>query len=648
VKAWRDWPLLALLLAAFAVRVFLLDLQSLWPDEGISWYLATHLADLPRGDHPPLYFLGLAGWVGLAGDSVFALRFFSVVPDVLLVALLWRWGRRFGSPRAGGLAALLWAFSPLALWYAGETRGYAWLALLTTLASYLVLVRRRPGLYFATGAACLLIHPFSGFLLAGHGWLLWSRRGRQSWTSGFRKAWLALPVALLPWLALAFQQRSRPTYWPGSFQVGDALWETLATWAAGPTWADRPEARAAGLVLLLLAAAGAAAWVAAREGVWGGTPQRLWTLWALVLFPLPLAAGLVFLLPKYAPRYLIFLFPLLAWLVAEALAALGRVRRWTWAPALLVLAALLAFQGWAVAETARDPALQRPDFRQVLAYVREHARPGDGLILVGGHTEPVVRYYLRDSLALYPLPPGLLVQVTRPLTMSQVAATLQEVAGGHRRAWLLLWQEPLADPLRLTLTSLLGNARRREVRGDFEQVALLLFAFPRDVHFDPAPVGQHALGVPFGTSLMLAGFDLTRDGFWFERRQTELQGGPPFTDEWPSFRRGERVYLGLYWQTRDLVPRDYTAFAQLLDAEGRWVAGDDHPLGGDRYPSSWWVPGETYVQYHTLTLGEDVPPGQYTVIAGLYWRDRDGTIHRVPRADTGEEQVVLGQVTVSP
>lgn len=639
---------LALVLGAFALRVGLLQGQSLWPDEGISWYLATNPQAILEADHPPLYFLALGAWMRIAGDSVLALRFFSTVPDVLLVALLWRWGKRVGRPCAGILAALLWGASPLAVWYATEVRGYAWLAFLCTLASYLLLAQIRPTLYFLTGAAALLIHPFAAFLLGGHGFLLWARRREEVLDVRWMRAWLALPLALVPWFLQMARQMGQGTYWPGPFQPKEALLQTLATWAAGPSWAAQPVARQTGGALLALAVLGALAWATWRKGRPEGRPP-LWTLGSLVAFPFLGAGALAFLWPKYAPRYLMFLFPLLTWLVAEGWAWLLRFRRSSAARALTLVLVLtaLSLDGWVLARTAQEPALQRPDFARTSAYIREQARPGDALILVGGHTESVVRYYLRDTVPLYPLPPGMLVQVTHPLNASQVAGVLNGVAARHRRVWLLLWQEDLADPLRLTLTYLLGGARRHEVQADFEQVALLLFSFPSQARFDPSPVGQHPLEVTFGEGLVLKGFDLTRDGFWYERRQTELQGGPPFTAEWPSFRQGERLYVALYWRVEGPVAQDYTAFVQVLDPAGHWVAGDDHTLGSDLFPATRWRLGETYIQYHALPLPEDVPPDEYAVIAGLYWRGGDGAIHRVPLA-SGAEHVLLGHVQVSP
>ena len=64
--------------------------------------------------------------------------------------------------------------------------------------------------------------------------------------------------------------------------------------------------------------------------------------------------------------------------------------------------------------------------------------------------------------------------------------------------------------------------------------------------------------------------------------------------------------------------RDYTVFVQLLDAKNRWVAGHDtQPLGGE-YPTSSWRPGEVVVDDHVLQLPDDLPPGTYRLVTGMY------------------------------
>jgi uncharacterized membrane protein len=88
------WSLL--LWMAYAVRVLLLEAQGLWRDEVDILNFSTApwlelLARLTRpGENGPLYLLIMRGWIALTGESVFAMRFFSLLFGVLGVALIYR------------------------------------------------------------------------------------------------------------------------------------------------------------------------------------------------------------------------------------------------------------------------------------------------------------------------------------------------------------------------------------------------------------------------------------------------------------------------------------------------------------------------------------------------------------------------------
>src|SRR5438093_1079262 len=71
---------------ALAARLYQLGAQSLWLDEGSTWMQVTGkgwlalLGELFSKDAAyPLYHLLLKGWIGLAGDSEWALRFPSAL-----------------------------------------------------------------------------------------------------------------------------------------------------------------------------------------------------------------------------------------------------------------------------------------------------------------------------------------------------------------------------------------------------------------------------------------------------------------------------------------------------------------------------------------------------------------------------------------
>ena len=83
---------LAIILLAFLLRAVHLDFQSLWSDEGISLFRAVQpLPELWRNmpvEHVPGYFVLLHVWMAATGQADFALRYLSLLPSVLAVALM--------------------------------------------------------------------------------------------------------------------------------------------------------------------------------------------------------------------------------------------------------------------------------------------------------------------------------------------------------------------------------------------------------------------------------------------------------------------------------------------------------------------------------------------------------------------------------
>jgi hypothetical protein len=168
-----------LTLLAFALRVYRLDAQSLWYDEGVTAEIARRgLAELTRwtaGDiQPPLYYYVVAAWGRLAGWSEWSLRFPSVFFGTLLVPLLAAVTIALTRRRAAGLlAAALAALHPLLLYYSQEARMYAMLTTLGVLLGYLVIhgesaIRHRTlhwTAYVVVATAAVYTHYFAFFLL---------------------------------------------------------------------------------------------------------------------------------------------------------------------------------------------------------------------------------------------------------------------------------------------------------------------------------------------------------------------------------------------------------------------------------------------------------------------------------------------------
>jgi hypothetical protein len=59
-------------------------------------------------------------------------------------------------------------------------------------------------------------------------------------------------------------------------------------------------------------------------------------------------------------------------------------------------------------------------------------------------------------------------------------------------------------------------------------------------------------------------------------------------------------------------------FVQLLDSAGALVTQHDAEPAGNTLPTVDWPLGVGITDRHALRLPPDLPPGQYTLIAGLY------------------------------
>jgi hypothetical protein len=81
---------------------------------------------------------------------------------------------------------------------------------------------------------------------------------------------------------------------------------------------------------------------------------------------------------------------------------------------------------------------------------------------------------------------------------------------------------------------------------------------------------------------------------------------------------GAAYPVGLAWQALSAPPEDYIQFVHLLNADGDLVAQHDGPPLGGAYNTSAWQPGEIVQEQVKLNLPLGLPPGKYTLAAGMY------------------------------
>ena len=604
--------LITLALATW-LRFYRLDAQSYWNDEGNSLRLAERapaaiIAAAAADIHPPGYYLLLSGWRALTGPSEFALRGFSALAGVALVALVYRLGRQYFGRSAGLGAALLAALHPFLIYYSQEARMYALLATLSA-ASFLLFSRwlkssrppapawGRPALaiaYVLVTAAGLYTHYAFGFVVIAEnlaalgGLMAHARKG-----GGARlAAWLGLQAAalllFLPWLPTALRQL---TAWPAD-RAAQPFLAALLDLARYLTLGRTLPTAAAGLGLL--GALGLLAFGFTRRGQ-TITPA----LWLLVPAALTLGFGL---LTEAFAKFLLVAVPPLLLLLGNGLAAIppGPFEP-GWQPTRRRLGGYAALALWLGLVTAYsagtfnslnnlyfNPTYARDDYRGIARDLAAAYQPGDAIILISPNQYEAFTVYHPDHVAgtapLYPLP------ATRPLDPAATTAALEQIAAAHPRLFVLFWGEAQADPAGLIEGWLNTHAFKAGDRW-YGQVRLATYAAAQ-----PATEPQVALAARFGDHITLTGY--------------ALQPAPP--------RPGGIVQLTLFWQTDAALEARYKVFVHIYaDENAPPLAQQDGEPGGGLALTSGWTTGAVIADNHGVLLPGDLPAGRYAVYVGL-------------------------------
>ncbi|MCC7358779.1 MAG: glycosyltransferase family 39 protein [Anaerolineales bacterium] len=604
--------LITLALATW-LRFFRLDAQSYWNDEGNSLRLAERapaeiVAAAAADIHPPGYYLALSGWRALTGPSEFALRGFSALVGVALVALVYRLGQQYFDRATGLGAALLAALHPFLIYYSQEARMYALLAALSA-ASFLLFSRwlksSRPpapawgqpawaAAYVLVTAAGLYTHYAFGFVviaenLAAFGGLA-AHRGRGG--GGRLAAWLGLQAAalllFLPWLPTALRQL---TTWPAD-RAAQPFVAALLDLARYLTFGRTLPTAAAGLGLL--GALGLLAFGLARRGQ-TVTPA----LWLFVPAALTLSFGL---LTEAFAKFLLVAVPPLLLLLGNGLAAIPpgpfepgwkrtRQRAGEYAALAVWLAAVTAYGAATFASLNNlyfNPADARDDYRAIARDLAAAYQPGDAIILISPNQYEVFTVYHPDhaegTAALFPLP------ATRPLDPAATTAALEQIAAAHPRLFVLFWGEGQADPAGVVEGWLNTHAFKAGDRW-YGQVRLATYAAAQ-----PATQPQVTLAARFGEHIALTGY--------------ALQPAQP--------RPGGSVQLTLFWRTDAALEARYKVFVHIYaDENAPPVAQQDGEPGGGLALTSGWTPGVVIADNHGVLLPDELAPGRYVVYVGL-------------------------------
>lgn len=613
-----------ILLLAFGLRLYGLNMQSLWYDETFMLYharqgVAAAIVGLWQEDNAlPLYGALLAMWIQLAGSGEFAARYCSVLVGMLAVPLAFRWGSALSGHRAGGWgAALALATLPIQVYYAQEVRMYALavpLALAFALAAWRVMQYGRGVVLFViVGSAMLLAHLYTALLWAAlFIWsiLLWLSR-RHFPPSTFRfplyfSCHIALGLAALPIAGWAVWRAQADTTAASAIPLDVLNWLPVQ-FGVGQYLPSPWSALFVGIAVLSIVAA-CAGLISNRR-----SSMALWVVIVAVI-PVALLLALSYIKAKWDARYLL---PSVGVGITVGAGVgwemLRRQRIWL-GVALAVM--WVGITGPAVAQQARGVALgiidewhPRPDMRGVARYIAAHANPDDAIIVVGGYAVHNLAYYYTGSARLFGLPLDTRLLDTRhPLDLHALDA-LEQNAAGAQRLWLVLWQAHLADPTDVVHSTLVAQCKRLPVSAQFTNVALLLFDLGSCRPLNRLAAPPNRLDIDFAEPIRLLGYNLHANAETWE--------------------------LDLWWEASGPIEADYLVFTHLIGPDGQLIAQHDHIAGSDLYPTSKWTPGAR-LRDRFLLAATGGRCERCTLQVGLY--NEEGRLPLV----AGSEVVVIG------
>jgi mannosyltransferase len=667
-KGWAWASIAAILLLAFALRLYRLGYQSIWYDEGVSIHLAREsLAALTAhtaGDiHPPLYYYLLHFWIKAAGSSEFAVAFLSLTFGLLLVPLVYCIGQHLYNPMVGALAALLVAVSPYNLWYSQEVRMYTLGALLGLVSLYSLfrLLARSEGRvywvgYILSAALGLYTLYYFAFLLVFLnlfvlGWWLWARR--QGVKALVLWHWVLAQLAVfllyLPWLPIALHQATDPPVPP--WRAFIPFWQVVVESWSALALGQSVEPRAIWPVLLAIAIIyGLGVAYAGTRFKTEDTSQRLkpplrtvfrltrdrilhpasCILWGYTFVPV-LAIYLVSLwTPLFHVRYVFTYSPTFYILLAAGLAWLRE--RWRLGLSL-VLSLIVVASAYSIYNFHFEPRYAADDHRAAVEYIADRWRPGDAILINAGYAYPTFLYYYNGPIVWR----GRLVDYegrasgwAGPSTTLRTGPVVLQT-GSIGGAANLGWGNPQSDFYPTTEGETVQALERVFAR----HTRLWVFR-AYDTVTDPdgfirSWLDEH--GLKFDELLVRGESGIRVQGYLTHKEpacepisleqplnvplggQVTLLG---YEKELTSVAAGEPFDLTVYWQPQEQLNVDYHLFYGLFDGQGRlWAQGDETPIG-PLYRPSRWVAGEVVRHPVRLKVPVGTPPGDYAFQVGMY------------------------------
>jgi 4-amino-4-deoxy-L-arabinose transferase-like glycosyltransferase len=540
-----------------------------WGDEGWTAVTAQQdtLADVvdavSRDYHPPLYFVLVHLWQKLAGDTILAFRYLSIMTVLLTGTATYRLAQSLFGRKAAVLAVTLYLLHDLVLVLGQEARPYPQAQLCSVLVMWQYWrfwnkpTFKRGLLFVLTGASLLWTLYWGGFLLLALGVHALMTRLKQLHL--FILANLGIGLLFLPWVPTLLNMLDRTPYGLNhTLPATQYSYRILAFQLLGT-----PEAFWA--ILAILGVVSIRSW----------RPTAASSMPALVL-GITVGVSIIINLEyqSLSFRSLSIVIPALVMLIAHALAGFR-----TYEARVVV--------GIAVAISLTTTASQVPErvttFRPLVDFMIDHSTPND-VILAEIHWDsfPMV-YYINRRPDPLPYRINHLEVRTARSQREDFATYMRNQLTDFDAVWLVQMEnfQLRYDTLAILASDGFVPTVRMIWEDDFIPVQL--------TRFDRLP--QAAPVVTFGEIMQLAGVNIA-----------EHYHG---------------VSVNLLWTPLESPQYNYTTSVFLLDSAGQLVVQHDSYPMNDFAPTTQWLPDQYYYDSYFLPTS-DLPAGTYQVGVQVY------------------------------
>ncbi len=674
----QPWVWVAALTAAgFLLRRYHLGVESFWFDEADIVRRAQQPASTllqgfaQAGENGPLYTLMLHYWVSainalpllerllhlLFGPGYEApIRGLSALFGTAAIPLMYGLARRVGGHWLGLVSAALLTFNPFHIWHSQDAKMYTLLVLMTLASALLYVDALRlntiplwAGYVLATWVM-LTVHSLSGlvllaqltatpFLVAGG---MSDSAGRSGVSANLtlgtrysvlgtrlvRWGWAMLlilaPLFPIAWLRLAALLANTVDvggwYSPtGLTDILKTIFVKFAVNQAAPPW----EA-IGGVTMGVLAFAGMVSFLRRRQD--DEINSKLKTqnskllILALWLVPIILFWLITLRVPLFQPRYLIMaLLPYLI-MAAAGLLTLRRAHPLLMAgmAGILAVATIVALTG-----VNYSPKFQKEDWRGGMAYVQDHLRLRDVIVVFPGYLVTAVDTYYK------PLGPGHVPQVnvktipslrTKNFGERELNDALRDATNCHERAWLVVSpaRQAQEDPDNKVQQWFQYNYQTFDTK-EFNGVTVYGIAFN----------GQPNCWYPGPDHIEIHTFDngLQFLGYIYELRDNATT--QPDASYFP---------LTMYWRNDKKLPTDYIFRVQIKDPTGKTVVDEAQGPDNGFWPTSQWHAGSQMIDYRDLRLPGGLTPGDYTISLQVYAKDQP---NQPLKTEEGKTEIAL-------